>query len=878
MGLERVLNRLESNENTFHTLSKQYGQDALTLSENERKAQLESLTEFSTTLSEHFSREKVEENKRLAEEGRMLEIEEEMRKQEEEGDPGISAEEKIDHYAGVELLKENKLAFDSAGLTVQENGGSFQESEEVKNLSGWKLYGYTKQKAISAGDNYKAWMEGAMANNNDIQISYGGRDFTPSQAQSLKEKSVAMGVLRRQYLKEQGLLGINHVLLSEHFYDKALKSHGEIMAEFQKQDAIERSFLSEEEAYRDFRADKDFGSLVSSLAPLRDKNNKIINRRGALDKGVQIVKDLMDVNLFDQEDYEDLGNQTVKIDGKEVGLVKDWWKTRYGELGNHLIDAQNKNLERSEDDKKNNFKKAEAIILDEIIKSPPEKLTPEFLLEKKLELESKHIGFRSTKLDNYITRAMPDAKSLQRQRLEVQKLVKYGLLTKEKLNEFDLRLYQDYINIATTISKGRDTTTKYLGYVKDMVEFSAKFSPSGAAHHSVAQMTDIFKAKYRQYYADAIAAKSETPELDAWNQVRTEFGDGEQWKHPIGAANGLAGTYKIPYEQSKEVTVNRKEEINTEILRQNDLLRKHGAGAVAIPGAFISKEALADNLKTFGTIGWSPPGVVARLKKHFPEKSELEIIEALASANGVKINLPDSPAINFIQENTTTEGKQVVSHGGQNGSARVIGSATQNNGGINEIFSTDKEAIDEISSTYGIGSENASAAYELVNNHPHLAKAYGITPSASGEVDWDRVGLAALHIQNQTMEGFEMGVEAYKQLMERLKQFGIDAKEEWGPLIEDHIKYKGLKSNIELGKQLTDAAPGEFYGDLIVDGLTDLSKWGSDQLNNIVNQILGSSPPPLTGDEIQELNVISWKHSGNPLYLKKIYRNGVNGK
>ena len=116
MGLERVLSRLESNENTFHTLSKQYGQDALRLSEKERKDKLQSLTEFSTTLSEHFSREKVEENKRLAEEGRILEIEEEMRKQEEEGDPGIPEEEKIDYYAGVKFLKDSKLSFASAAL------------------------------------------------------------------------------------------------------------------------------------------------------------------------------------------------------------------------------------------------------------------------------------------------------------------------------------------------------------------------------------------------------------------------------------------------------------------------------------------------------------------------------------------------------------------------------------------------------------------------------------------------------------------------------------------------------------------------------------------------------------------------------------------
>ena len=137
MGLERVLNRLESNENTFHTLSTQYGQDALQLSENERKAQLNSLTTFSKTLSEHVSREKIEENKRLAVEGTIKAIEGEMKKQEEEGDPGISQEEKMDHYAGIELLKDNKLSFDSAALAVQENGGSFQESDEVRNMSGW---------------------------------------------------------------------------------------------------------------------------------------------------------------------------------------------------------------------------------------------------------------------------------------------------------------------------------------------------------------------------------------------------------------------------------------------------------------------------------------------------------------------------------------------------------------------------------------------------------------------------------------------------------------------------------------------------------------------------------------------------------------------
>ena len=56
MGLDRVLSRLEANENTFHTLSNQYGQDALRYSEKEQKAKLDSLKEFSQTLSAHLVR------------------------------------------------------------------------------------------------------------------------------------------------------------------------------------------------------------------------------------------------------------------------------------------------------------------------------------------------------------------------------------------------------------------------------------------------------------------------------------------------------------------------------------------------------------------------------------------------------------------------------------------------------------------------------------------------------------------------------------------------------------------------------------------------------------------------------------------------------
>ena len=349
MSLANVLSRLEGNENRFINLSNQYGEDALRLSEKQSKDKLDSISTFSQTLSEELVRRKQEENEREEKEGEIDAIEEDMDKYEKDGDIGVPIEEKINYYDGVEELKENKTTFDTAALQVQENGGSFTESEQVRNMSGWRLYGYTKQKAIMAGDSYKDWMEGAMANNNELQLSFGGRDFTPSQAKSIEEKSFAMGALRRQYLEERGLLGVNRVLLADNFYDKAITSHSQIMANYEKEDAIERSFDIEEQAFREFKADNDFYSLISTLAPTWDKTGKKRNRRGALDKGIEIIKDLMDSGDIGEDELAAIRAQKITINGKETTVGK-YWDTRFDLLEEELIKEGKANIQSDLDE------------------------------------------------------------------------------------------------------------------------------------------------------------------------------------------------------------------------------------------------------------------------------------------------------------------------------------------------------------------------------------------------------------------------------------------------------------------------------------------------------------------------------------------------
>ena len=651
MGLERVLSRLESNESTFNTLSNQYGQDALRLSEKEQKAKLDSISAFSQTLSEYLVEEKKEENERLEKEGEIEAIEEQMRKQEEEGDPGIPPEEKIDYYAGVGLLKDNKLAFDSTALKVQENGGSFQESEEVRNLSGWKLYGYTKQKAISAGENYKAWMEGEMANNKDLQISYGGRDFTPSQAQSLPEKSVAMGALRRKYLEERGLLGINRVLLADHFYDKAITSHNQIMADFQKQDAIGRSFEIEEEAVRDFRADKDFGSLVSSLAPLWDKNGNRYGRRGALDKAIEIVKGQMDIGELDDETLKAIRAQTTTVNGKEV-VVGKYWATRFDKLEEDLIAEQKENIQSELDAQEIEGKKIKRDFRNWVKERKKNKqdITEAHLAEWSKIYEAATGDSAPTFITDYQSKEDRDDDEDRKRLKKLRKSKRY--LVESDLDEVSEDVYQEFIGYVRDDKPIADAPGSYDTEAKNKIRaWGIKAVEMGEGQNDTPQFVEGYWNAYRDYerlFAEYI--RKGEPVDNAFKLAMQDVEDNFQLdKGKDAPLNSIYWTSNKP--DAKRIGKSKQlvTDIQTGIATVKEYSTKqealNGLSETVIPGSesYLEqgrkyKEGKIDNI----------PHYYRRLAESFKDLSSWDILDAQLKADGEKEGLGDKPEVEEV--------------------------------------------------------------------------------------------------------------------------------------------------------------------------------------------------------------------------------------
>ena len=196
--------------------------------------------------------------------GKLASIEEDLELKEGTGIINLPVEDQEEYYANKEGIKANKKELNEAANQVVEQGGSYQDANDVSNLSGWALYGYVQQKSKIAADNYEDWLKGEMNNNDKLKLNVNGVEFTPSTADTLDQKNVAMKALRRQYIRNNELLDVNRALLDDDdvgFYDKVASAHKTLSKEYETDQDIDDGIRIRNEAQKDFEVNKDL-SLI----------------------------------------------------------------------------------------------------------------------------------------------------------------------------------------------------------------------------------------------------------------------------------------------------------------------------------------------------------------------------------------------------------------------------------------------------------------------------------------------------------------------------------------------------------------------------------------------------------------------------------------
>lgn len=211
---------------------------------NMKFQELSNLSDFSQTLSDTLTKLVKRKNEADELDG--------LSKAYEDGLPAEQIQQFKDSEAQL-VATRDKL--DGIAVTAQQNGADVETVSRFQQLSGWARYGYAKGLAQMAGSNYGTWISEALSSDDTIQIPRGdGTFFTPSTAQGRAEKSAALAELRKVYMQQNGLVGLNPALLNEYAFTAMRRAEAETMGDYllkyntdlqeQGQDQIQSEFTS----------------------------------------------------------------------------------------------------------------------------------------------------------------------------------------------------------------------------------------------------------------------------------------------------------------------------------------------------------------------------------------------------------------------------------------------------------------------------------------------------------------------------------------------------------------------------------------------------------------------------------------------------------
>tara|TARA_X000000368_G_scaffold418700_1_gene419483 strand:- start:339 stop:2801 length:2463 start_codon:yes stop_codon:yes gene_type:complete len=282
--------------------------------------------------------------------GKLIAIEEDFENKEGTGITNIPVEDQEEYYANKEGIKANKIELNEEANQVVEQGGSYQDANDVSNLSGWALYSYVQRKSKIAADGYEDWLKGEMNKNDKLKLNVNGVEFTPSTAETLDQKLVAMKALRRQYVRDNDLLDVNRALLDDKdvgFYDKVANAHKTLSKEYETDQDINDGITIREEAEKSFGVNKNFALLLGEIKRTRKPDGSKYDRKEALDETFKVIKNAYLNGDITEQQLLDMQEQEVKINGETYKAGR--WRNRWRNLAKEVAEEKKALLDAEQD-------------------------------------------------------------------------------------------------------------------------------------------------------------------------------------------------------------------------------------------------------------------------------------------------------------------------------------------------------------------------------------------------------------------------------------------------------------------------------------------------------------------------------------------------
>ena len=307
---------------------------------------LEALSAFSSTLTEHLVENKKKKNEEEMQRGMAMAYTEGVPQAEQDA---FDAEEQ-------ELNNLNESTIKAANKIEGKTGNVFL-GEKVRSMSGWAAYGYAMGKAQQGGQDYAVFQAQAAANTSVVVTNDAGvqQEITLETAKTPAEFAAVQSQIRSEFLKQYS--GMNPALLNKYLFPSMREQEGKALLSFSKTrgEAIksDRITAANDTLYAGLSGPDAGAALTTYIQETSADAGGLGNARK---KAVEVIKQGIKNGSISAESLDGLLDSEITARDGSTQTVGKYWR-EFGNLKQELANEQVRDFEADQNTKKMDAKK-----------------------------------------------------------------------------------------------------------------------------------------------------------------------------------------------------------------------------------------------------------------------------------------------------------------------------------------------------------------------------------------------------------------------------------------------------------------------------------------------------------------------------------------
>ncbi|MAA92561.1 MAG: hypothetical protein CMQ57_03440 [Gammaproteobacteria bacterium] len=537
-----------------------------------------------------------------------------------------------DHDKNMETAKDqaHTAANVEAGI-LGENGENYEASSAVGKSTAFSNVQQAKVFVGAAVAGYPAEMTAALSRN-----KYPDR---ASYISALRQET-------KEWAKRNNVLDLPPQFLANTIYPKMIEAQARAVTAWSKQNNIDDSAMRQDDAAKNLELDLDISAFLDATRNTLDRNGNPLGYAGAWDLWNVRVTELRQAGMLSATDVENMKKQLIPGDPK--GRTYGEHHAPKFKLIERQVAAEARQIfNESEAQREVEAKQFEQQFVDAFRDGDPDGHTDK-QIDEAYNLILDRFGYESRELLVFKKNSV-DAKTREKQKDQIEDLIKMNLLTPERLKNFDPQLQRTYLSTAQGIAKLRKDTNNFKTYdaaIEDMVKKPAKVVSAIGNFPAIGFMVAKQKARFHELLNQYSLTGQENPAALAYAQLDKEFKAAELT--PSGTLINPSNPYStaVPkYDAANE------RDMLVKTFQLDETLSRHGKDALDLDPkeevTLFTKTELDTFSKGYGKQGWRPSPQLEYVAEQ-QGVDPLTVLNRTREAQGMDA-LPASPAMEIIQ-------------------------------------------------------------------------------------------------------------------------------------------------------------------------------------------------------------------------------------